>query len=242
MRKTLSMIGLVAMVAAGLQAAGHKTASPGVSPDEAWRMLSAGNERFARNLVLRPHADAEHRRELANGQAPWAAVVTCSDSRLAPEILFDQGLGDLFVVRDAGNSAKHATEVGSLEYAVEHLGTRLIVILGHSKCGAVTAAVKGVPKDDHSSIDELAAELKPAADEARDKVGGLSGAPLVEAAIERNVLMQMKQLLQASPVIAEMVEEGKVKVVGGIYDLENSRVNWLGEHPSEKAVIEGKKP
>jgi len=242
MRKTLSVIGLVAMLASGLQAAGHKTASPGVSPDEAWRMLAAGNERFARNLALRPHAEAEHRRELSHGQAPWAAVVACSDSRVAPEIIFDQGLGDLFVVRDAGNATKTYSEVGSLEYAVEHLGTRLIVILGHGKCGAITAAVGGVKKDDASSIDELVAALKPGVDEARDKVGGLKGNALVDAAIERNVLFQMKQLLQASPVIAEMVEAGKLKVVGGVYDLENSRVNWLGEHPSEKSVIEGKKP
>lgn len=242
MRKTLSLIGLTALLAAGLNAAGPKTASPGVDPKEAWRMLAAGNERFARNLVLRPHADAEHRRQLGHGEAPWAAVVGCSDSRVTPEIVFDQGMGDLFVVRNEGNLIKHETEVGSLEYAVKELGTRLIVILGHEKCEAVTAAVHGVAKDDSSSLDELAADLKPAVDEARDKVGGLQGDPLVQAAVERNVLFQMKQLLQASPLIAQLVEEGKVMVVGGVYDLENSRVNWLGEHPSEKAVIEGKKP
>ena len=242
MRKTFSVILMAAgLLAGGLRAEG-KSGSPGVAPEEAWRMLAAGNERFARNLVLHPHVDAERRRDLVRVEEPWAAVVGCSDSRITPETVFDQGLGDLFVLRNSGNIIKTEVEVGSLEYAVEHLGVRLIVVLGHSKCEAVTAAVQGVRKDEHNSMDELAADLKAPVDEARDKVGGLSGEALVDESIERNVLFEMKQLLKLSPVIADKVASGKIKVVGGIYRLENSRVQWLGEHPSEKAVIEGKKP
>lgn len=239
MRKISLTLALAAMAVYGV-AKGQDVAS--VAPDDAWRMLSQGNERFARGLALRPHADAERRRELAKEQEPFAVVVTCSDSRLAPELIFDQGLGDLFVLRNAGNITDGDANLGSIEYAVEHLGSKLIVIMGHEKCGAVTAAVEGVKKDDHSHIDELAAMLKPAADEAHDKVGGLKGNELIAEAIEKNVELQIRNLLKGSAIVREKVEAGEVKVIGGVYGLENGRVSWLGEHPSEKAIINGKKP
>lgn len=242
MRKTLSTLALIALASALSAAGGHKSASPGVAAEEAWSKLAKGNERFARGLAVHPHQDAERRRKLAQGQAPWAVVVACSDSRLAPEVIFDAGLGDLFVVRDAGNSVQGTFPTASIEYAVEHLNSNLVLVLGHAKCGAVTAAVHGVGKDDHSSIDELASALKAPVDEAKDKVGGLKGEALVNEAIERNVLFQMKELLKTSPVTAALVESGKVKVVGGVYDLETGLVHWLGEHPSQPTVLEGKKP
>lgn len=244
MRKTLSTLGLLAFIAtaAALQAADHKSASPGVSPDEAWKILSKGNERFARGMALKPHQDAERRRDLAAGQHPYAAVVACADSRLSPEIIFDAGLGDLFVVRDAGNSVQGTFQVASVEYAVKELGANLVLVLGHAHCGAVTAAVKGVEKDEHSSIDEMAALLKAPVDEAKDKVGGLKGEALVDEAIERNVLFQMKELLKTSPLIAAKVDKGEIKLIGGVYDLDNGLVRWLGEHPSQEQVLEGKKP
>lgn len=239
MRKTLSTLSLALMVAAGLRAEGP---SASVSPQDAWRMLAEGNERFARNLVLHPHVDPERLRILTHAEEPFAAVVACADSRVAPEIIFDQGLGDLFVLRNAGEIVKSEVEIGSLEYAVDKLGVRLIVVLGHSHCDILTAAIHGVPKDDNGSVDKLAADLQPAIEEARDKVGGLKGDDLIREATEMNVLQQMKQILKLSPRIAKLVEDGKLKVVGGVYTLENNRVQWLGEHPSEKAVIEGKKP
>jgi carbonic anhydrase len=243
MRKTLSTFGLLALLAAALPAGGgHKSASPGVAPDEAWTKLAKGNERFARGMALKPHQDAERRREVAGGQHPFASIVGCADSRLSPELLFDAGLGDLFVVRNAGNSVQGTFEVASVEYAVEHLGTNLVVVLGHAKCGAVTAATGGVGKDEHSSIDELAAALKAPVDEAKDKVGALKGQALIDEAIERNVLFQMKELMKTSPLIAAKVDKGTVKIVGGIYDLDNGLVRWLGEHPSQDQVLEGKKP
>jgi carbonic anhydrase len=242
MRKTLSTLGLLAALAAALPAAGHKSSAPGVTPDEAWKILAKGNERFARSMALKPHQDAERRRELSGEQHPYAVVVGCSDSRLSPEIVFDAGLGDLYVVRNAGNSVQGTFQVASIEYAVERLGAHLIVVLGHAQCDAVTAAVEGEPKDTHSSIDEMAALLKAPVDEAKDKVGGLKGESLIAEATERNVLFQMKELLKTSPLIAAKVDKGEVKLVGGVYDLDNGLVRWLGEHPSQEAVLEGKKP
>jgi carbonic anhydrase len=114
--------------------------------------------------------------------------------------------------------------------------------MGHEKCGAVTAAVNGVKKDDKVKIDELVARLKPAADEARDRVGGREGEDLIAEAIDRNVFLQIRNLLKGSPLIREKIEAGEVQVVGGVYSLVNSRVRWLGPHPSEKAILAGKKP
>jgi carbonic anhydrase len=244
MRKTLSTLGLFAVLAAAaaLPAGEHKSASPGVSPDEAWKILAKGNERFARGMALKPHQDAERRRGLSTGQHPYAAVVGCSDSRLTPETIFDAGLGDLYVVRDAGNSVQGTLQVASVEYAVKELGANLILVLGHAGCDAVKDAVRGVEKDEHSSIDEAAALLKAPVDEAKDKVGGLKGDALVDEAIERNVLFQIKELLKTSPVIAAKVDKGEVKLIGGVYDMDNGLVRWLGEHPSQEQVLEGKKP
>jgi len=241
MRRLLCILGLAGMLAAGLHAE-EGSASPGVPADEAWRMLDTGNDRFARELTLRPHTDAERRRELSHKERPWAVVVSASDSRVVPEIVFDQGLGDLYVIRNAGNIVKSEVEVASIEHAVTQLGANLVVVLGNSKNEAVRAAVEGVRKSDKDSQAKLAEDLQPAVDEARDKVGGLSGDALLAEANEKNVLFEIKQLLKASPVVAEAVESGKVKVVGGVYHLENNRVEWLGEHPSQKAIVEGKKP
>ncbi len=241
MRKIAMSVALLAVIAGPVLAA-SAAKDPGMTPASAWRRLAEGNDRFARGLVLRPHADAERRRELAKREEPFAVVVACSDSRVSPEIIFDQGLGDLFAVRTLGNAAEGDYNVASIEYAVKHHGTRLVVVLGHDKCEMVTEALRGVPKDDQTRIDELAGHLKAAADQARDKVVGLGGDELVAEGVDRNVLYQIHNLLKESPMIAAMVESGKVKVVGGVYSLESGRVRWLGEHPSEKAVIEGKKP
>lgn len=244
MRKILSVLALACLMAAGaglFADDGPKTAEPGVAPEEAWRMLAQGNERFARGLVLRPHVDAERLRELSHTQRPWAVVVAASDSRVVPEIIFDQGLGDLYVLRNAGNIIKTEVEVGSIEYAVQHLGARLILVLGNSRSDLMKDAVEG-GRDDKSAAGLMEGDMKPALDEAHDKVGGLTGEALMRESTEKNVLFEIKQLLKLSPVVADKVESGKVMVVGGIYHLENSRVEWIGEHPSEHDILEGKKP
>jgi carbonic anhydrase len=245
MRKILTVLGLACMLAAGsglFADEDSKHAVPGVAPEEAWRMLAQGNERFAGGLVLRPHMDAERLRELSHAQHPWAVVVAASDSRVVPEIIFDQGLGDLFVLRNAGAIVKTEVEVGSIEYAVEKLGARLILVLGNSRSDLMKDAVAGGGQDDKSAAGLMESDLKPALDEAHDKVGGLTGEALMRESTEKNVLYQIKELLKLSPVIADKVEAGKVMVVGGVYHLENSRVEWIGEHPSEHDILEGKKP
>ncbi len=115
----------------------------GVSPEAALKMLQEGNGRFVSAAVKRPNQNAKQRMQTAEkGQKPFASVLSCADSRVPVEVIFDRGIGDIFVVRDAGNIATQ-TDIGSIEYAVDHLGTHLVVVLGHSKCGAVTAAVEG---------------------------------------------------------------------------------------------------
>lgn len=239
MRKTLSILGLAALLASGLAAA---VVDPGVAPDDAIRMLSEGNERFARNLVLHPHQDAERLRRLAHREQPFAAVVADSDSRSCPEIVFDQGLGDLYVIRDGGAVVKSEVELGSLEYAVDKLGVNLIVVLGQTESGPLMEALRGVKKHPRNHLEELTTDLRAPVEEAGDKVGGLSGGDLMREATEMNVLYQMKEMLKDSPLIAERVKAGTLKVVGGVYHLENNRVQWLGEHPDQAAILAGKRP
>ena len=159
------------------------------------------------------------RKEIARAQHPIAAVLTCSDSRVPPEILFDQGLGDIFVVRSAGNTAGEEN-LGSLEYAAEHLGVRLILVLGHSRCGAVDATVKGGHAGNH--IDKLLAEIQPAVEKAKAQ-----GGDLVDHAIDVNVADVVAQLKTSHPTLAEMVEQGKIQVRGARYNLDTGRVKLL---------------
>jgi carbonic anhydrase len=239
MRKTLSTLGLAGLMALSVHA--WSDASTGVSPDAAWHMLALGNGRFVDGLSLNPHRDAALRRELSVRQRPWAVVVADSDSRVTPEFIFDLGMGDLYVVRDAGSILQSDVEVASVEYAVKRLGARLVVVLGNSGSGVIKDAVDG-GFGRHSAAGRLAADVDPAVDEARDQVGGLSGDALEAAAVEKNVLLEMKRLLKSSPVIADKVESGQVKVIGGVYDLETGLVRWLGEHPSQQDILAGKKP
>jgi len=236
MRKTFSILTLAAALAAGLLA----EASSGVTAEDAWHMLAAGNERFARELALHPHADAEHRRVLSHKQEPFAAVLGCTDSRVVPEAVFDQGLGDLLVLRSPAELVKDEVQVGALENAVALSGVHLIVVLGHSHCDELKAAEGN--RGEEGPRGALARDLKPAQDEAGDRVGGLSGGDLTREGVEKNVLFQMKRILKLSPMIAAKVEDGSVQLIGAVYQLENSRVQWLGRHPSEKAIEEGKRP
>lgn len=210
--------GSKASAGAGHQAPAHEN-PPAVSADEAWRRLQDGNKRFAGGHG-RAVADYSSRRaELAKGQHPFAVIVSCSDSRAGPEVVFDQGLGDLFVVRTAGHVIDDEA-LGSIEYAVEHLGSPLIVVMGHSRCGAVTAAIEGGTPPGH--IGALTRAIKPAVDLTR----GGNGDP-VENAVRANVRLVAKQLRESGPILSEFVHEGKVKVVGAEYDLDSGRVERL---------------
>lgn len=203
-------------------------------PDEVLALLTTGNARFAAGTPEYPHEGAARRAEVAAGQHPLATVISCSDSRVPPEILFDEGIGDLFIVRVIGNIGG-MDETGSAEYGVEHLGTPLLVVLGHSKCGAVTAAVTHA--EVHGNIPPVLAHIKPAVWTARHEHPKLKGEALVPPTIETNVFHSIEELFNRSAIIRERVKTGKLKVVGALYDIETGRVQWLGTHPQQASLL-----
>jgi len=184
------------------------------TPQEALTRLMDGNGRFVRGDVTSPRRDLARVKELSTGQAPYAAILGCADSRVPVEILFDEGFGDLFTVRVAGNVAT-PEEVASLEYAVGVLGAQLVVVLGHSSCGAVQAAVSG--KAVPGQISSLFQHITPAVPEGAD----------MATAVAANVRHQTKVLTSSSTVIKEALAAGKVEVRGAVYDLADGRVTLL---------------
>ena len=193
-----------------------------LSSDAALKRLMAGNARYVEG-VTRRH-DFKHEREaLVGGQNPFAAILSCADSRIAPEYAFDSGRGDLFVCRVAGNFAGNET-IASMEYAVAVLNTPLILVLGHESCGAVDATLKAL-KDDKQPpghIPSLVEELAPAAKAAMQR-----GGDTLELAIRQNVTDNVAKLKSVAPILNAAAEQGKLKVVGGIYRLATGRVDLL---------------
>ena len=190
-----------------------------VTADSVLAELTAGNAHHIAHRYQHPHETIERQRELASGQSPHAEILSCADSRVPPELIFDQGLGDLFIIRVAGNVVSD-TELGSLEYGAEHLHVPLLVVLGHQHCGAVTAAVEGGEAEGH--IAALVNLLRPAVEKTRGMPGDH-----VENAVKANVEMVVKQLRSSTPVLAKLVSEGKLKVVGAVYSLDTGKVTWL---------------
>lgn len=191
--------------------------------DESLTKLQDGNRRFVNGaLAYKDMGDAK-RKELAKGQKPFAIVVTCSDSRVAPELLFDQGLGEIFVVRVAGNVVDPIA-IGSIEYAAEHLGSSLIIVLGHEKCGAVAAALdlKGKPE---GNIGAILKKIMPAVKTAKKK-GGTKD-EILDAAVQENVKNTSSEIMKKSKIVKELVHEGKLKIVTGEYSLTTGSVAML---------------
>jgi carbonic anhydrase len=191
-----------------------------LTPDQAWQRLKAGNNRFADEKMEQPDLSAKRRRELAKGQKPFAVVLTCADSRLTPEFIFNQGLGDLFALRVAGNIVDQY-ELGSIEYAVEHLHVPLVVLLGHEKCGAVEAALGGAKSP--GNLGKLLGEI----DVGKGLPSGQEAALAV--AVKNNARHQALLLTERSAVIKEHVEKKQVRIVYGVYQLANGKVDWLEE-------------
>jgi carbonic anhydrase len=193
-----------------------------ISPDAALDRLVKGNGRYV-DGVSRRH-DFKHEREaLSTGQNPYAAILSCADSRIAPEYCFDSARGDLFVCRIAGNFASDEM-TASLEYAVQVLNTPLILVLGHGACGAVDATIKSV-KDGTTlpgHLPSLVAAIKPAVDAAK----GDSGDMLTNA-IRRNVLLNVDKLKNAAPILKSFADDKKIRVVGGVYELKSGKVELL---------------
>jgi carbonic anhydrase len=198
--------------------------------------LKVGNARYVAGEMTFPNLGDERRCETSTkGQKPLVTILSCADSRVPPEFIFDAGIGELFVIRVAGNVAD-TDEIGTAEYGAGHLHTPLIVVMGHSKCGAVTAVVNNV--EVHGSLPKLVDNIIPAANEARKQ--GYTGDRLIRAAITANVRQSQKDLLTKSPEIRELVESGKVMLVGAVYDLHSGTIQWIGEHPQQTALLEGK--
>jgi carbonic anhydrase len=224
MIKTLLNIAIASFLFGSLTMLGPGQKSEvAVTADSVVAELSAGNAHHVAHRYQHPHQNANRQRELVSRQNPHAEILSCADSRVPPELIFDQGLGDLFIVRVAGNVVSD-TELGSLEYGAEHLHVPLLVVLGHQHCGAVTAAVEGGGDDGH--IVALINLLRPAVEKTR----GLPGDP-VENAVKANVEMVVKQLRTSTPVLAELVSHGKLKVVGAVYSLDTGKVTWLPDTP-----------
>lgn len=193
-----------------------------VSADSATTKLKEGNERFIKGKTLHPNQDFKRIKEVASAQKPFAIIVGCSDSRVPSEIIFDQGIGDLFIVRTAGQVSSYASW-GSIEFGNAVLGAKLIVVLGHTSCGAVSAACK-IP-DVPGHIVTLINAIKPAAELAK-KIAG----DVVENAVKINVAMEVKQLQSLEPVLTKAIKNGSLKIVGAVYNLSTGQVDFLPDN------------
>ncbi len=218
MKRVLFAIKVLSMLNMGFLSAQSLT----IHPDIAIKKLKEGNERFVNGKSIRPNQDYNRIKQVSEGQFPFAIIVGCSDSRVPNEIIFDQGLGDLFIIRTAGQVSSYASW-GSIEFAHYVLGTKLIVVLGHTKCGAVSAAYK-IP-DVPGHIVTLINSIKPAVEEAKKHEGNQ-----LENAVKINVAMQVEQLKNLEPVLSKSVKNNDLKIIGAIYDLETGKVEFLPEN------------
>jgi carbonic anhydrase len=220
------LLGASALLVGGLAQAKETKKPPKprnvLSPKAALEELEEGNERYV-DGVTRRH-DFKHEREaLASGQNPYAAILSCADSRIAPEYAFDSGRGDLFVCRVAGNFANEES-VASLEYAVSALSTPLILVLGHEACGAVDATIKSL-KDDTTLPGHLPSLVAGIAPAVKAVLG--QGGDVLANAIKQNVIDTVAKLKSTAPILSAAVEQGKLKVVGGIYRLRTGEVDMV---------------
>ncbi|MFI5925519.1 carbonic anhydrase [Micromonospora sp. NPDC051543] len=231
-RRSLLAAGGATAVALGAAVTGPSGASAAAAspaddtvatPAEALRRLLAGNHRFTSGHGRHPHQGIDDLHRLAAGQHPFAITVGCADSRVAPEVLFDQGLGDLFDNRVAGNIVDDLL-LGSVEFAVEEFGSLLIVVLGHERCGAITATIDAIhtggtaPGHIGTIVDSLRPVVEPVLSQPGDPV---------ENAVRANIAAQVRALSARSPIIAEKVRQGALRVVGARYDLDNGRVSLV---------------
>jgi len=192
-----------------------------VQPGEALFQLRDGNDRFVNNR-FKPRDYVRERKEQIQGQHPYAIILTCSDSRVPPEILFDESLGKLFVLRVAGNVLDPVL-LGTIEYAAEHLHVGLLVVLGHESCGAVKAAVEG--GEVKGNLAQLVKKISPAVERAKRK--NLDGNGAMAEAVQENIRQQMEITMSDSLLLRELIEEQKLWIVGGVYSLQTGKVSWL---------------
>ena len=190
-----------------------------INADEALQRLSEGNKRYVVGKFIRPHQTSVRRAELIEGQHPFAIILSCSDSRIPVELVFDQGVGDLFVVRVAGNIADDVV-LGSIEYAAAHLHVLLVVVMGHGSCGAVAATASGGELEGHLPV--IAAAIRPAVDKVKTQQGDL-----VNNAARANAVMVAEKLKSSKPVLSELVRSGKLTIEAAFYDIKSGKVEFI---------------
>jgi carbonic anhydrase len=195
----------------------------GVAPDEAMKRLREGNERFVQQMATNGHRDATRREELVRGQHPFAVVLGCADSRVPPEVIFDQGLGDLFVIRVAGEVAP-AEVIGSIEYAVEHLNCQTIIVLGHERCGAVEAALASANGGaaPEGNLGELIKDITPVIETIDRK-----SPDALDAAVRANAVAVARTLVARSKMLGELAQKGEIVITPARYDLDSGKVEFM---------------
>jgi len=223
-RRTFNRLAVLACVMAFATTGIHSASAhepSGVTADEALQRLEKGNARFVAGHLssTTPATIAASRRKVAQGQKPFAIIVGCSDSRVGPEVIFDQRVGDIFVIRTAGEVVDPVA-LGSIEYAVAHLGSPLIVVLGHERCGAVAAAVAGAKEPGH--IATVLKAIEPAVRQTKGQPGDA-----VDNAVRQQALDVERQLQNAGPILKQAVQSGTLKIVAARYDLDSGEVSLL---------------
>jgi carbonic anhydrase len=214
---------------------GGHGAGPRFDPDEVLQELKQGNKRFVNGRSVHPRMSLARLRETSSeGQHPFACILSCADSRVPPETVFDQGVGDLFAVRVAGNVANN-DEIASLEYGIEHLNVSVVVVLGHTACGAVRAVVNEdrVP----TTIAQLVKHIGEAVLRTRRYNPTLKGKDLVEESVRVNVWESVEDMLRGSEMIAARVRTGMLRVAGAVYHLDSGEVEWMGSYPGALSIL-----
>ena len=208
--------------------------NPRITQDRAIQLLKEGNARFVAGRRNHPHEFLTRAQETAEfGQHPMATFLSCSDSRVPLEIIFDQNIGDLFSIRVVGNICRDS-QLGSIEFGVKYAETPLCVVLGHTQCGAVTAACTGQGLEEN--VQSLMASIHPAVERAEAKTGK-TGADIIEICCIENIFVQIETLFRKSIVLREASRCGKLLVVGAVYDIETGCVTFLGPHPQNERLI-----
>lgn len=202
---------------------------------QALKRLRDGNQRFVSGRRTYPHQNSQRLQQLAQGQHPYATILSCSDSRVPPEHIFDVGLGDLFIVRVAGNVCGDI-EIGSVEYAVEHLQTPLLVVLGHTACGAVTAAVQQSGTRDN--LASILGKIAPAVTRTRQQYPKLTGARFITAVIYENIWQSVEDILRCSSVMRNRVRDKRLNLAGALYHVKKGSVEWLSPDPRQEHLVQ----
>jgi carbonic anhydrase len=236
MRRIVLNIGIIVVMlvvmSSPVVASETKVLSKKPGPEEAIALLQEGNKRFVDGKSINPHTGAARLAQAGSenqGDHACATVISCSDSRVPVELIFDAGIMDIFVIRVAGNVCD-VDERGSIEYGLAHVNTPVLVVLGHTQCGAVTAVTHDVQGKGHaleSNIPELVDNIEPAVKRAISKHPDVQGDGIIPYAIEENIWQSIEDLFMNSPATRELVKSGKVKVAGALYDVGTGKIDWL---------------